>query len=370
MYRSTPRKVFIALSTLILTAGIFPGAVADPATATSPNVVTDPVPSSQELQAARSDTADLERLQQSKDAANTPDLATPNTSAPVPQPEGDASGITELPEAAAPEQQISGAISQLRVSLLDAAWAVDRSALTFSWNVAAPHVQTAARVLIFARRGSATPLVTSAWQSTSRTTAVRFSDVASALADNQLYYWTVEVRTQGGQVLTSERSSFATAVGGQFTSTTHVWPAGSPVAALVRGQAPAATNLERALLTVTASDTEAARRHVFTVYVNDTEIGVGPTRRQGGTQFYNTWDVTDALRGSTNTLGVYAYSGAKNAGVLMQLTYYYATTRMARRGWSTTRLPRRLRALWRSIPSSIRIRTRRSPTITRSMRKT
>lgn len=103
MYRSTPRKVFIALSTLILTAGIFPGAVADPATATSPNVVTDPVPSSQELQAARSDTADLERLQQSKDAANTPDLATPNTSAPVPQPEGDASGITELPEAAAPE---------------------------------------------------------------------------------------------------------------------------------------------------------------------------------------------------------------------------------------------------------------------------
>ena len=41
----------------------------------------------------------------------------------------------------------------------------------------------------------------------------------------------------------------------------------------------------RALLTATATDTEMAGRYVFNVYVNGTEVGVGPTRRAGNTLY-------------------------------------------------------------------------------------
>ena len=212
----------------------------------------------------------------------------------------------------------------LKVNLLDYAKNADRNHLNFSWKNARQSEQTQYRITVFTRAKSADAVFQGPWVQSSRQTTVTVPGLSSALKDNELYYWQVEVGYADGTIETSERCAFATAAGSAFASTQLAWLPDAGVSNLIRAKVPFASNVEKALLTVTALDTEGARRHVFNAYVNGDEVGVGPTRRAGNTVYYNTFDITQQLNDGNNIIGLFSYSQAKNSGVLMQLTYFYA----------------------------------------------
>ncbi|WP_300766491.1 family 78 glycoside hydrolase catalytic domain, partial [uncultured Bifidobacterium sp.] len=155
---------------------------------------------------------------------------------------------------------------------------------------------------------------------------------SSTLDENSLYYWSVDIQNADGTVLSSERWDFATAVGTKFTSTNLIWSTEGN-SSLIRARVAKADGVTKALLTVTAlgSDTvdtsKASGRYIFTAFVNNQEIGVGPTRRSSSKLFYNTYDITEQLaKGKANVLGLFSYApgGTVSPGVLMQLTYFYS----------------------------------------------
>ncbi|VDG75942.1 Bacterial alpha-L-rhamnosidase [Actinobaculum suis] len=215
-----------------------------------------------------------------------------------------------------------GKPDELRVNLLRYAKNAPKEEIAFSWTNHATHRQESANISIFQRVTDEDPLVTSGWIDGPRHISVFSETISQALQDGELYYWTVTVKYADGSEMTSDRVPFVTAIGEEWQGTDLAWLPGAK-GTLTRAEVNADETIERAILSVTGFDTEAQLRHLFTAYVNETEIGVGPTRRQGSSVFYNTWDVTAALRKGTNVLGLYSYSEAPEAGILMQLTYFY-----------------------------------------------
>ncbi|PJM74074.1 hypothetical protein CS006_02715 [Bifidobacterium primatium] len=177
---------------------------------------------------------------------------------------------------------------------------------------------------IFSRSDAQNVVYQGSWVSSAKQTSVTVPGLATVLADNELYYWQVEVSYQNGASETSAPTPFVTAVGSGFASTNLTWTQKASVANLTRAKIAKEQGVEKAILSITATDTEAARRHVYNAYVNGTEIGVGPTRRAGNVVYYNSFDITSRLTAANNIIGLYSYSQAKNSGILMQLTYFYA----------------------------------------------
>ncbi len=88
-----------------------------------------------------------------------------------------------------------------------------------------------------------------------------------------------------------------------------------------------AAKLDRALLSVTALSPENTRQYVYNMYVNGTEVGVGPTRLgtspDGRTTLsYDTYDVTSLLNTGKNALAAINYATVGRA-FLCQLTLHY-----------------------------------------------
>ena len=190
----------------------------------------------------------------------------------------------------------------LKTNLLDNAWNVDviNAEPTFTWtNPNALGEQRQYHITIYNGIGSGV-VAESSWLLSSQHTSVVVDTFRGRLAANHEYSWRVEVKYANGRKADSDPKEFATAPGssgesGNFTSSDLLWTKESSVATLTRAKATLGATPRRALLTVTALDTEAARRHVFNVYVDGTEVGVGPNRRSGNTVFFNTYDVTSRL---------------------------------------------------------------------------
>lgn len=311
--RTRPRALSRLLAAGLLLVALGPaGAIAD----------------EKSLPGAHSSTAQLDERQAVLDNGSAPALrrATAIGSAIRAASTDGGSAIDRYATAANPAAAgaAAGQPHDLRTSLLPEATSVDPDDVTFSWQNADTSAQTWYQISVYARAASAHVLYQSAWTPGTAQSSVTVPGLSAALADNQLYYWQVQVRHADGSTRTSEREPFVTAVGSGFESTSLSWTATSSVANLVRTEVTGGSGVEKAMLSVTALDTEAARRHVFDVVVNGTDLGVGPTRRAGSTLYYNTFDITSALHSGQNIVGLYNYSQAKSAGYLMQLTYFYA----------------------------------------------
>lgn len=218
----------------------------------------------------------------------------------------------------------SSTITGTRTSLLANATAVDRYALTFSWVNPGTSPQQAYRITVYSHADGERPVFRGEWVKSSRQTAVTVEGLREKTEDNQLYYWTVDVKYQDGSQESSSKTPFVTAVGRAWESTDLMWAGGH--SGLFRASVRSGANVAKAVLTVTGLNTEAARRNVYDLYVNGEEIGVGPNRSSGGTVYYNAYDITKHLRRtSSNMIGAYAYSSSDGnaAGLLMQLTYFY-----------------------------------------------
>lgn len=214
--------------------------------------------------------------------------------------------------------------SGLRTNLLEHATSAPADALTFSWQNPEGQQQEAYRITILKSSLAHDVVLQGGWKASEAQTSVSVDGLAEVLEDNSLYEWQVEVRYSDGRSRISEAAQFATSVGDQFVSRQFIWTAENSVANLIRAEVPGIEDGTRALLTVTALDTEASRRYVSAVYANGEEIAVGPNRRSGSDIYYNTYDITDELTSGTNTIGTYNYSQAQISGVLMQLTYFRA----------------------------------------------
>jgi hypothetical protein len=210
----------------------------------------------------------------------------------------------------------------LRTNLLEDATSVDKDAVTFSWQNPSGIDQASYRITVRHRMGSQSIVDRTDWIRSDQQTSVQIVRLGEVLEDNSLYTWTVEVSDDVGSIVTSEPATFATAVGSAFASTDFVWTASSSVSNLVRATVPALPDGARALLTVSALDSETARRYVSSVYANGVEVAVGPNRRSADNLFYNTYDVTDQLSDTTNTIGTYNFSQSLDSGVLIQLSYF------------------------------------------------
>lgn len=278
-----------------------------------------------------SDTEQLERRQGELDAANTPTLLPPTASDTVSSQTEPLSGAASVAGFApvTPAQPATGADgttgpTNLRTNLLPYATSAPRDALTFTWQNPSGRTQSAYRITVLDHSTAHGVVLQGAWTTSADQTSVSLAGTVDHLEDNSLYEWTVEVRYTDGATAASVPVPFATAVGTGFVSTGFIWTAEQSVANLVRAQVPAIDPGTKALLTVTALDTEGSRRYVSAVYVNGKEMAVGPNRRAGSTVYYNTYDITAQLGSTTNTIGTYNYSQAANSGVLIQVTYFHA----------------------------------------------
>ncbi len=88
------------------------------------------------------------------------------------------------------------------------------------------------------------------------------------------------------------------------------------------------SQVEKAVVSVTAKSPERSRQYVYNLYINGQFVGLGPARY--GTDFesgsrvlyYNTYDVTDLLADGENAIGAICYTQSEQA-FLCQMTVFY-----------------------------------------------
>ena len=277
--------------------------------------------------AATDDTGALEHQQAASDATAAPEVIEP-TEQPSPGPAAadalptaGADNIEAYATVARTPSQGSGGPTNLRVNHLSDATAADRSSLNFSWESSTS--QRSYRIDVYSRRTSTTSLASSGTIASAQQTSVVVPGLAAKLKDDELYYWTVTTTDPSGAQHASARSAFVTAVGSSWRSTELAWTPTPSVSNLLRATVTLQKQPERVILTATGLDTEASRRHVFNVYANGVEVGVGPARRAGHQVSYNAYDITQQVSVGTNVVGLFSYSQAVGSGVLVQVSAYY-----------------------------------------------
>lgn len=187
-------------------------------------------------------------------------------------------------------------------------------------------IQSAYRIVISKRENDVaegTYMYDTDWVESSQNTAVQY-DLSQVLADNELYYWQVQIKNaEGTESSLSEAQAFTTSVGNAWANKNAVWGSNGQKTVMLRSEVNRPQNVEKAVIAVTASPSSKTRQYIYNLYVNGEEIGVGPARQNDSILYYSTYDITDILQEGNNVIGLVNYS-EENAGVLCQLTYYYA----------------------------------------------
>ena len=78
-----------------------------------------------------------------------------------------------------------------------------------------------------------------------------------------------------------------------WTSRQGIWGSEGKRIVFLRRELDIPTNAEKVVLSATALDGTRSRQYVYNLYVNGTEIGLGPTRPNGKQLDYDTYDITD-----------------------------------------------------------------------------
>ncbi len=215
--------------------------------------------------------------------------------------------------------------AELKINLLDQPWSVTKSELSFSWEnslVGNMGKQSAYRIVISQREDQLNKgeyVFDSGWKDGSENTSV-LMDLSGVLKDDELYYWQVQIKNLDGvEGPLSLPQAFSTET--SWTSRQGIWGSEGKRIVFLRRELDIPTNAEKVVLSATALDGTRSRQYVYNLYVNGTEIGLGPTRPNGKQLDYDTYDITDYVESGKNTIGVIAYS-ENNSAFLCQMTAY------------------------------------------------
>lgn len=228
---------------------------------------------------------------------------------------------------------------ELRVNLLASAFGVPKASPVFSWVMRSGEVgdiQTAYRIVMASRLADFADkdyLLDTGWVASDESSNVTIAGLDKVLADNELYYWAVMLRNKSGaESAMSEPSPLVTAVGGDWEDTRGVWcadgeGAGNFCFLRTEFKLADAKDVERAVLSITATSPEPAHRYVYHAFLDGTFVGLGPTRigrDTGGEEllYYNTFDVTRWMTEGTHALAALCYTTREKA-FLCQLTVFY-----------------------------------------------
>lgn len=225
------------------------------------------------------------------------------------------------------DQTGEDAPQQMKINLLEKPYGVTREAMSFSWADSSGNgmqIQSAYRLVLSKRLkniSSGIYLYDTGWVESNQNTSVLY-DMSSVLEENELYYWQVQVRNnEGTESSLSEPQAFTTAVGEKWESQKGIWGTEGQSIVMLRSELEKDENVEKAVITVTASSAEKTRQYVYNLYINGQEAGIGPVRQDGEKMYYNTYDITDFLAEGKNVIGVINYS-EENPAFLCQITYY------------------------------------------------
>ena len=225
---------------------------------------------------------------------------------------------------------------ELQVNLLDAPFGIPRQSPTFSWAMRSGEIgdiQTSYRIFIAHRLSDMKEgdyLLDTGWIATDESSNVRIAGLDTLLQDNELYYWAVQLRNKNGiESAVSEPAPFSTSVGEDWESTRGIWSEdleGGGNFSFLRSELRITDkeDIERALISVTATSPEPSRQYVYHLFVNGQFVGLGPTRMGKSFDgedilYYNTYDVTSLLREDVNVISALNYTLAEK-GFLCQLT--------------------------------------------------
>ena len=138
--------------------------------------------------------------------------------------------------------------------------------------------QKAYRIRIFLRTENLTQgtfVYDSEWVDSSDNTSVLY-DLSQELADNELYYWQVQTMNEDGKESSfSEPQAFSTAVGSEWAGRNGIWGSDGQKTVFLRRKLQRPDNLERAVLSVTATSADETKQYVYNLYVNGEEIEIG-----------------------------------------------------------------------------------------------
>ena len=228
---------------------------------------------------------------------------------------------------------------QLRVDLRAPALGISKNAPAFSWAMRSGEVddiQTGYRIFISGRLSDMKAgdyLLDTGWVATDECSHVTIPGLETVLQDNELYYWSVQLRNKrGAESARSLPQPFSTAVGEEWADTRGIWSedvdgAGNFSFLRTEFRMPHLDEVEHAVLSVTALSPEPSRQYVYTALLNGASVGIGPARlgkTPGGDElvYYHSYDVTDLLVKETNALAFVNYTREEKK-FLCQLTVFY-----------------------------------------------
>lgn len=209
----------------------------------------------------------------------------------------------------------------------------------FSWQMNDPddnEIQTAYRIVIAKTRYSFYKrdyIYNSGWVSSSENSSVKFENSEKYLKPNGLYFWAVATKDKdGNRSGFSDIQAFSTQIR-DWESMKGIWADSSVgerdsfVFLRSRFNAKKFDNVEKVIVSVTATDTEPARQFVYNLYLNGQLIGLGPCREgadENGNSvlYYNTYDVTQYVLPKENVISAINYADDGKL-FLCQITAFY-----------------------------------------------
>ena len=215
----------------------------------------------------------------------------------------------------------------LKINLLTKPYGVTADQMSFSWEEPesdSMQTQSAYRIVMTRRKSDLRKknyVYDTGWVESSQNTSVLL-DLSASLEDNELYYWQVQIKNgEGAESALSEAQAFSTEVGGCWKSTKGIWGSSGQKVVMLRSLLERPKNVEKAVISITASSAAKARQYVYNLYINGEEVGIGPVRQNGSQLYYDSYDITDSLKEGKNVIGVINYSEDAPA-FLCQITYY------------------------------------------------
>lgn len=215
----------------------------------------------------------------------------------------------------------------MKINLLSKPFGVTKEKLSFTWinsDLNNMQRQSAYRIIISKRMKDVQEgayIYDTNWVNETGNTSVLYN-LEDILEDNELYYWQVQIKnSEGLESSLSNPQAFSTEIGNKWKSKEGTWGTDSEKVVLFRSEIEKPQNVEKAIISITASSAQEARQYVYNLYINNEEVGVGPVRQNGKKLYYNTYDITEYLQEGENVISAINYS-EKNGAFLCQITYY------------------------------------------------
>lgn len=227
-------------------------------------------------------------------------------------------------------------VDNLRINQLTCPYGInEKDDPVFSWEITDPSsnnvYQKSYRIVISTTRKQVQKgignVIDSSWVLSAKQTDVKLKNIGNELTNNSLYYWSVQIKNNKGQVSNiSKPEAFTTKTSWQSTNAIWVKASGSQKKDFVFARKQFVIkdihDIRKAVVSVAAKSNDKTRQFVYSFYTNGHFIGEGPVRNNGDDYYYNDFDITKYLKTGKNVLGALNYSIDK-PGFLCQLTVYY-----------------------------------------------